>query len=475
MMSMTFSEKFYSPLGDNIRRCRLFAPVFLFSACAAVGPNFKSPENNLPADYRWDASKNGRSAAQRDGWWTVFDDSGLNRIIGQVRTNNHDLRAGLKRYDQARAVIGVSRAGALPQVAVTPSGSRQRISEESVNGRGGTFSTYNLPASVDWEIDLFGRIRRGVEAAQADAQASGEDLNNLRLTLETEAATRYFTMRALDQEIGIVQEGVGSRKNSLKLAQDRKNLGVVSELDVAQAQTLLATSEADLQGLRRERAAQEAALAVLAGQPASNFRIAAKGLAGSPPNLPSGFPSELARARPDIRRAERNLAAENARVGVATAAFYPSISLTGSLGVQSSDIGNLLNGGARFWAISPQAYIPIFQGGRNKANLARSQSRYEEVLENYQQTVLEALSEVETALAARAFYDGQSAALARASTAAERTREIANDQYQGGTSNYLNVLDAERTALDAKRQQALIRGADYVNTVNLIKALGGRW
>lgn len=456
-------------------RSGLIAAIFLATGCAAVGPNYRAPEAAVPADYRWDANKNGRSAAQRDGWWKVFGDAGLNRLVGQVRTNNHDLRAGLKRYEQARAVIGAARAAGLPQVSSSPGANRQRISDESISGRGGTFSTYTLPASVDWEIDLFGRIRRSVEAARADAQASGEDLNDLRLALETEAASRYFTLRALDQEIGIVQEGVASRKNSLKLAQDRKNLGVVSELDVAQAGTLLATSEADLQGLRRQRAAQESAIAVLAGVPASTFRLNANPLSGEPPSVPTGLPAELVRARPDIRRAERNLAAENARIGVSTAAFYPSISLGGTAGVQASDIGNIFNHGARFWGISPQVYLPIFQGGRNKANLARSQARYEEVLENYQQTILESLAEVETALAARNFYTGQSAALARAAAAAERAREIANDQYEGGTSNYLNVLDAERTALDAKRQQAVIRGADYSNTVNLIRAIGGRW
>lgn len=470
-MSLTFSEK----LQSGVMRGGLIAASLLAAGCAAVGPDYRAPEAVVPADYRWNANKNGRQAAQRDAWWKIFNDPGLNRLVSQVRANNHDLRAGLRRYEQARAVIGVTRADGLPQVSSSPGGSRQRVSDESVSGRGGTFSTYNMPASLDWEIDLFGRIRRAVEAATADAQSSGEDLNDLRLALETEAASRYFALRALDEEIGIVQEGVASRKSSLKLAQDRKNLGVVSELDVAQAGTLLATSEADLQGLRRLRAAQESSIAVLAGVPASAYRMKANPLSGEPPSVPSGLPSELVRARPDIRRAERNLAAENARVGVATAAFYPDISLGLNGGFQADEIGGIFNHGARFWAISPQAYIPIFQGGRNKANLARSQARYEEVLEDYQQTILESLAEVETALAARNFYTGQSAALERASAAAQRAREIANDQYEGGTSNYLNVLDAERTALDANRQQAVIRGANYANTVNLIRAIGGRW
>lgn len=446
----------------------------LLLASCMVGPDYQSPDTELPSNYRYESRKNGREAARRDSWWKVFGDGGLNQLIADVRNNNHDLRAGVKRVEQARSVVRIAGSGALPQVGGGASASRSRTSDE-VPGGGSTSNLFAAPLNASWELDLFGRIRRGTEAATADAQTAEENLSALQLALEAEAAANYFTLRALDTEIDIVEEGVSSRKGSLKLAEDRLDLGAVSSLDVSQAKALLATSEADLAGLKRQRTALEAALAVLAGRPASTYSIPHSPLKGSAPSIPAGLPSELLRARPDIRAAERQLAAENARVGVATAAFYPSISLTGSLGMQASDIGNLFNHGARFWGIGPEIYVPIFQGGANKARLAGAQARYEEVLEGYQQTILEALAEVETRLAASKLYGTQVAAQRRAVIAAREARDTASDQYEGGTSNYLNVLDAERTALDAERQEALLAGADFVNTVNLIRALGGRW
>lgn len=460
-------------------RCLFLIPVISLVATGctttkvAVGPNYRIPEAKTPVGYRYANSKNGRKAASSEHWWKVFNDSGLNKLMAQVVEANHDLKAGLKRIEQSRALITKAGSVARPQVATAPSLSRARTSDETLAT--GTASTYTLPLTVDWEIDLFGRIRRSVEAANADAQAIEEDYKALQLALEAEAAQSYFALGALDREIEIVETGVQSRKASLKLANDRKELGAVSGLDVAQAQSLLATGEADLAGLRRLRAAREASLAVLAGKPVADFNMAPNPLTGKPAAVPTGLPSELLRARPDIRRAERTLAAENARVGVATAAFYPSLSLSGNLGVQAADIGRLFNGGAQFWGIGPDVYLPIFQGGRNKAELVRSKARYEEVLENYQQTVLESLAEVEIALSASKFYTSQQSALQRAVVASREARDIAKSQYEGGTASYLNVLDAERTALDAERQQAVLTGADFVNTVSLIRAIGGRW
>ncbi|GAA5484227.1 efflux transporter outer membrane subunit [Haloferula sargassicola] len=439
-----------------------------------VGPDYETPLTEMPASYRYDSRKNGREAARRDDWWKVFHDGGLNRLISDVRSSNHDLKAGVKRVEQARAIVRLAAADAYPQLSASPSISRNRSSDEIAMG-GGTGNLFSAPLSASWEIDLFGRIRRGVQAAAADAQASEESLNALRLSLEAEAASGYFNLRALDRQIQIVQSGVDSRQGSLQLVKDRNELGAVSSLDVSQAEALLASSEADLAGLRRQRTAQEAALAALAGRAASTYHIAADPLDGTPPSVPAGLPAELLRARPDIRGVERQLAAANERVGVATAAFYPSVSITGSLGFQAADFENLFNHGARFWGISPQVYVPVFQGGRNKANLAQSQARYEEVLETYQQTILDALAEVETRLSATRLLDTQNAAQARAVKASAQALSTAREQYKGGTTSYLNVLDAERTALDSERQQALLRGSDYINTVNLIRALGGRW
>lgn len=450
------------------------------SGCQIPSSDLAKPTAPTPAHYQHASSKNGKRQAKSDQWWLAFGDSRLNSLMSQVRDSNRDLRGGMKRVEQARALVISTRSGRIPQVSSSSSALRNGISGEVVRSTAGktdgyTRNLYSLPVSVDWELDLFGRIRKGEAAAQADVQAAEEDYLALRLSLETQAATSYFTLRALDSEIAIVREGVVSRKASLKLANDRRELGVVSELDVAQAQALLASSEADLAALLRERAAQEASLAVLVGKPASNFSVAARRLTGRPPSIPAGLPSELARSRPDIRRVERLLAAENARVGVAVAAFYPSISLNGNVGVQASDISDMFTKGARYWGIGPSVYLPIFTGGQNKANLQRSKARYEEVLELYQQTVLESLAEVETALSAVKHYRRQVSAQSRVVTASNEARNIAKAQYEGGTVNYLNVLDAERTALNGEREQARLKGAEYINAVQLIRALGGRW
>lgn len=450
------------------------AAAGLLAGCGPVGPDYAGPEAEMPADYRYESRKNGRAAAEREDWWRIFDDAGLNRLVTRVRAGNHELKAGLERIEQARAMIGTATADGLPQVSGSASARRQTGQREAVGG-GRPTNIFSAPLTVDWEMDLFGRIRRAREAAAASAQASEEDFRALRLALEAEAASGYFTLRALDREVAIVEDGVESRRDSLQLARDREELGAVSSLDVAQARALLATGEAALAELKRLRAAQEAALAVLAGEPASGFAISPEPLGGEPPRVPAGLPSELLRARPDIRRAERRLAAENARVGVAVAAFYPSISLSGNLGASATEISGLFDEGAKFWGIGPDVYVPIFQGGRNRAELDRSRARYEEVLQDYQQTVVEGLAEVETALSATRYYAGQADAQQRAVEASREARDIAVQQYEGGTASYLNVLDAERTALDAERRRAVLRGAEYVNTVELVRALGGRW
>ncbi|BDS08261.1 hypothetical protein NT6N_33010 [Oceaniferula spumae] len=459
----------------------LLTLLLMVTGCSLPSTDLAKPDASVPSNYRYAPTKNGKRAAVSDKWWRSFGDSGLNSLMTQVRTGNRDLRGGMKRIEQARALVDSTRSGRIPRVSSSPTASRDKTSGEVVRGssvgsqEGYISNNYTLPVSVDWELDLFGRIRRGEDAAKADAQAAEEDYLALRLSLETQTAAAYFSLRALDSEIGIVREGVKSRKSSLKLANDRKDLGVVSELDVAQAQALLATSEADLAALLRQRAAQVSAIAVLVGKPASSFSLAPRGLTGRPPSVPAGIPSELARARPDIRRAERRLAAENARVGVAVASFYPSISLSGRMGLQASDISDLFTKGAQFWGIGPSVYLPIFRGGQGRADLRRSKARYEEVLESYQQTVLESLAEVETALSAAKHYRSQVSAQNRVVTASAQARDIAKAQYEGGTVSYLSVLDAERTSLNGEREQARLKGAEFVNTVQLIRSLGGRW
>ena len=455
------------------------AVLALVAACRlpAVGPDYEPPADTTPPAYRYG---DGDGAPPRRGdWWNLFADPELDRIVRRVRAQNHELLAAVRRIEEARAIVRVDRAGALPQVALEPGFRRSRASDEVETFPGapslGTQNVFSLPATLDWELDLFGRIRRTVEARTAEAEATVADFEALQLLLEAEAASEYLSIRALDREIAFVERSVEARRRSTALVRERFELGAVSELDLAQAETQLSVSESDFAGLLRERATRENALAVLVGEPASAFTLPVRILEGSPPPVPSGVPSEILRTRPDIRRAERLVAAENARIGVAEAAFYPSFSLSGDFGVEASEASDLFESGARIWSINPRIYLPLFQGGRNRAALDLAQARYEEVLEGYQQAVLEGIADVETALSSWKYLDRQTAAQARAVVAARRARDISFTQYEVGTVDYLTVLDAERTALDTERQEARLIGAQYLNAVQLLRSLGGRW
>ena len=454
-----------------------FAPILMIAGCSLPdpsGPDYKEPQSSLPSSYRFETTKNGRKAAKRDRWWTIFGDSGLNRLLGQVRGSNQELRGGLARVDQARATLRIAGAQTAPSISTSPSVNRNRTSGAALFG-GNTFTNFSIPLDASWEIDLFGRIRRNIEAAGADADASADALDALRLSLEAEAASGYFTLCALDREIDVVRDEVSGRESTLKLAEDRFELGAVSKLDVSQARSELAANKADLASLQRQRIAQESALAILAGQPASGFSIPHSPLKGKVPRIPNSLPSELLRARPDIRAAERRVAAANARIGVAQAAFYPSVTLNGQAGLSSNTTGDLFTKRAQFWSIGPDVYLPIFAGGELRANLALSKAQYEEVLADYQQTVLESLSEVENRLAATQLLSVEERAQSEAVTAARAARQTARDQYNGGIVDFLIVLDAERTTLTAERAQAVLSGSEFINTVNLITAIGGRW
>ncbi len=446
----------------------------------SVGPDFESPEVETPAAFKGKGGKAG-AIAKRDDWWTVFRSQDLNRLVEQARAENNDLAAALKRIEQTQAVAKAVRAGAIPQATTSPSFQRSRNSAEILNPnfpgpiQSETINLWTLPANLDWELDLFGRIRRSSEAAEAETALAEEDLNDLKLVIEAQVARIYYNIRALDEELRLVRGSVDLRQQLTDLVQKRFDLGLVSGLDVAQAETQLRISEADAFGLNQEREALENALATLCGQPASKFELPSRPIKGRPPSTPVGLPSELLLARPDIRRALRLLEAENARIGVAQAAFYPTITVTGAAGLQASDFSNLFDGGARYWAVGPSIFLPLFQGGLNRANLARAKARYEEVMENYQQAVLLGLEDVETGLSDRRNIDLRIQAQGRAVAAAQRARDLSAAQYENGAINYLALLDAERTALDLERQFARLQGLQYAASIDLIRSLGGRW
>lgn len=410
-------------------------------------------------------------------WWRAFGDPVLEARIGRALEANRDVRAALARVEQARAAVGVSRADFLPALAGGATVGRARTSEAVANAAPERPTTsYQTQGGVSWEIDLFGRVRRQTEGAQADLAAAGATYEATRLVLAAEVASTHFALRALDREVGVVSQTINVRRDALNLVQARYREGGATELDVARAETELAATQADAAALANQRSATQNALAVLLGEAAPAFAAEPETtLAANPPEVPPGLPSDLLLRRPDLAAASHRLAAANARIGVAKAAFFPAISLTGAAGSASADLDTLFNHGSRLWSIGPSVYLPLFQGGRNRANLARSRAVYEETLAVYEHLVLNAFREVQDALTATRLLAEQEQAQSRAAASARRSAALSQTRFEAGFVSYLEVVDAERTALEAERAAAQLAGRRWINHVTLIKALGGGW
>ena len=371
----------------------------LAAAAAAVGPDYHRPDVAAPVAWKQAAPA---EVLPRGDWWKAFNDPALDELVGRALNANQTLAAAAARVEQARAAAGIARGSYLPSVGLNPSVNRARTSETTDNRFPVAESTtYRASLDASWELDLFGRVRRLNEGARAEAAASTADFENVRLALTAEVASSYFSLRALDRETSIVTDGIALRRKALELVNARRVNGAATDFDVARAEAELASTEADTASLANRRAALQNALAVLLGEAAPNFELSTpNGELSMVPAIPAGLPSELLERRPDVAAAESALAASNARIGVAKAAFFPAISLTGSFGTASGDIDRLTNSDSKLWSIGPSLYLPIFQGGRNKANLARSRAAYEESVALFRQRVLVAFREVQDALTA---------------------------------------------------------------------------
>jgi multidrug efflux system outer membrane protein len=332
-----------------------------------------------------------------------------------------------------------------------------------------------VPLSLGYEVDLWGRVRRSVESSRAQAQASADDLETIKLMIQAEVAVDYFTLRALDTQRGVLNSSIQVFSKSLQLTRNLRAGGAVSDLDVAQAQTVLKTTQAQLPAVTLQRAQFEHTLALLAGQPASTFHVSERPLNTAPPSIPPGLPSELLERRPDISAAERRMASANASIGVAKAAFFPTVQLNGLAAFESLNTGTLFNWSSRLWAVGPSLTLPIFEGGRLRAGLRLAQATYEEMVATYRQSVLTAFSEVEDNLAAQTLLANQYAAESDALVAARKQLEIVNNQYRDGLITYLEVATAESTALNVEFTATALRGQQLVAAVTLVKALGGGW
>jgi multidrug efflux system outer membrane protein len=462
------------------------ATLALFGGCA-VGPDYRRPEAAaIPAAYA--GATNGWKVAQpqapfpKGNWWEIFADPELNALETQASAANQQLKAAVARFTEARDVMDISRSGFFPNVSLSPSYTRQRTSPNApslVTGRtrGGpaTFNDFTVPLDLSYEVDLWGRVRRSVESARAQAQASADDLQTIQLSIQAEVAVDYFSLRALDSGLAVLRSNVQVFSKSFELTLNLRKGGVATDLEVAQAQTILETTQAQLPAVALQRARLEHALAVLVGQTSSTFRVAERALSTAPPVIPPGLPSELLERRPDISAAERRMAAANANIGVAEAAFFPSIQLQGLGGFESINASSLFNWSSRLWAVGPSLTLPLFQGGRLRAGLRLAKATYEEIIANYRQIVLTAFADVEDNLAAQTLLASQYETQGRALLAARKQLEVANNRYRDGLITYLEVATAETTALNVEFAAVQLRGQQIVASVTLVKALGGGW
>jgi multidrug efflux system outer membrane protein len=433
------------------------------------------PDSEGAASYKGAASE--FSARSDKRWWRVFGEGKLNSLMADLENGNFDLRAAEARRNQAYAALGVDRSLLAPQVLSESSASRNRDSENGRGMGGGArdsyYSQYNIGMSLGYELDLWGRVRRIIEAGTANAQAAEASVDQVKLSLQAQLARNYFALRFLDSEAAVLDAALKTRQESLDLANDRFEGGKTSELDVARAQSEMAATRAQLVSLQSSRASLENAIAVLAGKNASNFSISPDPIASGAPRIPAGSPAQLLGRRPDVFVAERRLAQSSALIGVEAADFYPRISLIGTGGLSSISSSDFLKWSSSEFSIGPEVDLPLFQGLRRKADLELAKSRHAEALADYQQTVLTAFADVENALAARRAANNEIAAQNDSIAAAQKSFDLSNVRYKEGVSSYLEVVDSQRELLNARRGEVQARGRAFEATVLLIQALGG--
>ena len=451
-------------------------------AGCAVGPNYHRPLVETPPIYKTEAPW--RVAAPKDSlpkeaWWEIFNDGELNRYEQQLLKANQSLEAARDQLNQARALARVTSAGFFPTLSADPGLSRTRYSanrpEQTTTVTPLTQSTYQIPFLLNYEPDLFGSVRRSLQASNAALQSTAADLYNARLVLTAELAADYFSLRELDAEMQVVQESVEIQQRGLQLVQSRHTGGVASGLDLAQQQTLLDSTVAQLYLVQQQRAQYEHAIAVLTGNAASTFSVPVRPLKAAPPPVPLGVPSDLLERRPDVASAERQMAYQNALVGVATAAFYPQLTISGGGGFQSTNLSNLITAPNAVWSLGADLLQPIFQGGRNRANLEATKAGYEATVANYRESVLTAFQQVEDGLSGLNALSKASTSQTAAVEDAQRALQLANNRYAGGVTSYLDVITAQSALLSNQRLATQLLGQQLVTSVYLVKALGGGW
>jgi multidrug efflux system outer membrane protein len=453
------------------------AAALALSACS-MAPDYHAPQTVAPAQFKEVAGWTGatpRDDEARGPWWNAFGDPVLGDLEQRAQTASPTLAAALARYDAARAAARVDQADLYPEVGVSGDVSRERVSRGRPlsTGTARKYNDYVVGGSLDYELDLWGRIRNQVKASQAEAQASQADLASAQLSLQAAVADAYFRLRGLDAQAQLLDRSVDAFARAYDLTAKRRRGGIASGIDVNRAQTVLGNARAQVSTVANQRAATEHEIAALVGELATDFSVAANVQPLTPPPPPMATPSELLQRRPDIAAAERRVFAANARIGVARAAFFPSLTLGASGGWETTS-GSLLTTPNTFWALGPlSSLLTIFDGGRRKAQVKISRADYEEVAADYRGTVLGAFRQVEDSISAIHHLSDASVAQKDAADAAQRSSDIALSRYRDGASGYLDVVTAQTAALDSERAYILVQTQRMQASVELVRALGG--
>lgn len=448
-------------------------------ACT-LGPDYQRPP--LPDAHAFKQAEGWKSAApadalQRGDWWKLYGDAELDALVSRLNVSNQNLAVAEAQYRQARALVRSARSQLFPTLSGNAgvTRSRQTTGSSSSNVSAGVSESYEAGLSASWELDLWGRLRRGLEANRATMQASAADLAAVRLSLQAELVQTYLQLRVMDEQQRLLDQTVAAYARSLRLTENQYRAGIVPKSDVAQAQTQLKSTQAQAIDLKWQRAQLEHAIAVLIGVPPAELSIAVRDDIPSLPEVPLALPSQLLERRPDVAAAEREVMAANAEIGIAEAAWYPDLTLSASGGYRNSSFNQLFEVPNRFWSLGPQLALTLLDFGGRRAELERAEAAYDQTVATYRQTVLDSFREVEDYLVQLRVLGDESVVQREALEAAQESLRLIENQYRAGTVDYLSVVTVQTTALNNERTNLTLLGDRLLTSVQLIAALGGGW
>nr|WP_218567566.1 efflux transporter outer membrane subunit [Pseudomonas cavernae] len=467
----------------------LAVAIATLTACA-VGPDYQRPQTDSPAAFKQAAGWKAAAPAdvlQRGNWWQLYGDAQLNQLVERLNANNQSLASAEAQYRQARALTRGARAAFFPTV-----GAQAGVSRAGQGGGSNTISTgdgvsvsgsnaarvsksYDTSLSVSWELDLWGKLRRQLEAETASMDASATDLAGVRLSLQSELVQSYLQLRVLDEQKRLLDDTANAYRRSLKLTENQYNAGIVPKSDVTQARTQLKSTEAQAIDLEYQRAQLEHAIAVLIGVPPADFALAEVDQVPALPAVPVGVPSALLERRPDIAGAERRVKAANADIGVEQAAYYPDLTLSASGGYRSGSLNDWISAPNRFWSIGPAFAMTLFDGGIIRSRVEQAEASYDQTVADYRQTVLDGFREVEDFLVQLEVFERESTVQGEALDAARESLRLIENQYKAGTVDYNSVVNVQTSALSNERNLLTLQGSRLTASVQLIAALGGGW